>query len=118
MGKGERGAKRTAEICNQLNPKMIGANMLTVYRDSQLYQEINQGNWKEESEIEKYKEIRSLICNLHNAVEFAALGASNAFQLYGNLPKDKEKVLSVLEKIISNADEEKLRNYRKNLPHL
>ena len=36
--------------------------MLTIYPDSELYQEIQRGNWKEESEIEKYKEIRTLNC--------------------------------------------------------
>lgn len=39
-GNGVRGAKATAEVCNRLKPKLIGANMLTVYANSELYQEI------------------------------------------------------------------------------
>ena len=51
-GRGEIGAKATAEVCNQLHPALIGVNMLTVYPDSELYQEIQRGRWKEESELE------------------------------------------------------------------
>lgn len=117
-GRGEIGAKLTAEICNQLRPTLIGANMLTIYPDSELYQEIQKGNWKEESELEKYKEVRTLVDKLNIPVTFAALGASNAFQLIGDLPQDKSKLLAALDKIITSVSEEELRRYRKNLKHL
>ena len=56
-GRGEIGAKLTAELCNQIHPALIGANMLTIYPDSELYAEIHHGNWHEEGELEKYKEV-------------------------------------------------------------
>lgn len=117
-GRGELGAKVTAEICNQLHPIEVGANMLTIYPNSELYQEIQKGNWKEESEIEKYKEIRTLIENLSIPTVFEALGASNAFQLHGVLPNDKEKLLATLDRIISTVSEEDLQRYRKSVHHL
>ncbi len=49
-GRGEDGARATAAVCNKLHPLLVGANMLTIYPDSGLYQEIRRGNWKEESE--------------------------------------------------------------------
>lgn len=49
---------------------------------------------------------------------FAAMGASNAFQLRGELPRDKESLLSALERILSEVREEDLRQYRRSLPHL
>lgn len=117
-GRGELGAKRTAEICNQLRPTMIGANMLTIYPESELYQEIQRGNWQEESELEKYKEVRTLIEHLTIPVTFGAWGASNAFQLTGALPQDRQKLLNVLNEIMTNVSEAELRHYRKNLRHL
>ena len=117
-GRGEIGAKATAAICNQLHPTLIGVNMLTIYPDSELYQEIQRGNWQEESEIEKYKEIRTLLENLEIPTQFAALGASNAFQFQGTLPEDKDVLAAALDKIIKNVREDDLREYRKNLPHL
>ena len=55
------GARTTAAVCNQLHPALVGANMLTIYPDSRLYGEIRQGNWKEETETEKYREVRALV---------------------------------------------------------
>ena len=117
-GRGESGAKETADICNQLNPILIGANMLTIYPDSELFHEIRQKNWQEESELEKYKEVRTLIENLSIKTTFAALGASNAFQLHGTLSEDKEKLLAILDEIIGNVSEEELQRYRKSVHHL
>ncbi len=117
-GRGEIGAKATAGICNQLHPTLIGVNMLTIYPDSELYQEIRRGRWKEEREIEKYKEIRTLLENLEIPTQFATLGASNAFQFQGTLPEDKEALAASLDKIIETVKEDDLREYRVNLRHL
>ena len=56
--------------------------------------------------------------NLNISTYFAAMGASNAFQLHGHLPEDIEKILEALDRIISEVSEEDLRRYRKKLPHL
>ena len=117
-GRGEIGAKATAEVCNQLHPTQVGANMLTIYPNSELHKEIQNGTWIEESELEKYREIRVLIDSLKIPTVFGALGASNAFQLHGVLPRDKEKLLATIDKIISEVSEEELLHYRKNLRHL
>lgn len=117
-GKGKKGAEITAGICNQLHPQIIGANMLTVYPNSELYAEIQRGNWQEEAEIEKYQELKTLIEQLSIPVWFGAMGASNPIQIQGMLPRDKEKVLSVLDEIIGTISEGELRSYRKNLRHL
>lgn len=117
-GNGEKGAEASAAVFNKLHPERIGANMLTVYPNSELYQEIRKGNWKEEGEIEKYQELKTLVENLHIPVQFGMLGASNAVQLQGRLPQDREKIIGVLDEIISGVDEKELRNYRKNLRHL
>ena len=117
-GRGEIGAKLTADLCNQLHPTLIGANMITIYPDSELYAEIQHGNWQEEGELEKYKEIRTLIDNLKIPTIFAAMGASNAYQFHGHLPKDKKKLLSFLDKIIGTVSEEELQRYRRSVHHL
>ena len=117
-GRGEIGAKATAEVCNQLHPALIGVNMLTVYPDSELYQEIQRGRWKEESELEKYTEVRTQLENLNIPTRFAAMGASNAFQFQGSLPEEREVLAAALDRIIETVGEEELRAYRVNLRHL
>lgn len=117
-GRGEVGAKLTAELCNRIHPVLIGANMLTIYPDAELYEEIKRGNWREEGELEKYKEVRTLIENLRIPTIFAAMGASNAYQFYGRLPEDRKKLLAFLDEIIGNVGEEELQRYRKSVHHL
>lgn len=117
-GRGEMGAKQTAEVCSRLHPVLIGANMLTIYPDSELYAEIRRGRWQPESELEKYKELRTLIENLRIPVIFAAMGASNAYQFFGRLPQEREKLLSLLAEIIENVSEEELQRYRSSVHHL
>lgn len=117
-GRGEAGAKASAEVFNQLHPFLVGPNMLTIYPESDLYQEIQNGNWEEEGELEKYRELRTLVENMNISTYFAAMGASNAFQLRGKLPEEKETLLATLDRIISQVSEEDLRHYRDNLPHL
>ncbi|MDY3282429.1 radical SAM protein [Dysosmobacter sp.] len=117
-GKGDAGAKATAEIFNQLHPFLVGPNMLTIYPDSGLYQEIRRGAWQEEGELEKYRELRTLVENLRISTYFAAMGASNEFQFHGKLPEDRDRLLAALDRILSGEQEDDLRDYRRNLPHL
>ena len=92
--------------------------MLTVFPESRLYREIQAGTWREAGEKEKLEEVRTLVEHLRIPVIFAALGASNAVNLEGRLPEDREKLLSVLDSAISRYSEAELRRYREQLPHL
>lgn len=92
--------------------------MLTVFQSSELYQEIQSGNWAEETEIEKLHELKTLIEHLTIPTYFATMGASNCIFIDGNLPKDKNNMITQLENAIKAADEKELRNYRENLRHL
>lgn len=117
-GKSVNGVRNTAEIFNQLHPKIVGASMLTVYPSSELYKEIQLGNWHEESETEKLKEMRLLIDQLEIQTHFAALGASNMFKLQGNLPHKKAELLHEIDRILAQFKESELRSYRVHLKHL
>lgn len=116
--RGEIGAKNTAEVFNQLHPRIIVSSMLTIYPTSELYEEIQKGNWSEEAEIEKLYELKTLIKELNIDTYFATMGASNCINVQGHLPKDKEKMIKWLDEVIGSADEKELRRYRENLRHL
>lgn len=117
-GRGEYGGRETAKVFNQLHPQIIESSMLTIYETSELYQEIQKGNWKEESELEKLAELKALIENLTIRTRIVTDGASNLIQVRGNLPADKEKLVKYLDRLIATADESALREYRVNLRHL
>lgn len=117
-GRGEAGAKNTAEIFNQVHPKIIVSSMLTIYPSSELYREVQAGNWTEEAEIEKLLELKTLIQKLEIPTFFATMGASNCINVEGHLPKDRTKMIRWLEQVIRSVDEKELRRYRENLRHL
>lgn len=117
-GQGEVGAKNTAVVFNQTHPKIIASSMLTIYPTSELYQEIQAGNWTEETEIEKLYELKTLIQDLNISTYFATMGASNQIFVQGHLPEDKAEMMKVLDEVICSADEHELRRYRVNLRHL
>lgn len=117
-GRGEEGAAESAKVFNLTHPRLIGSSMLTVYPESGLAGEIAAGNWEPEGELEKYREVRALVERLELPTVFAMLGASNAIPLQGTLPRDREKMLAALDGIIATGDEDRLRAYRDNLPHL
>ncbi|WP_297422618.1 hypothetical protein [Clostridium sp.] len=117
-GRGKIGAMGTAKVFNQTNPQIIGSSMLTVYPESELFAEIQAGKWAEETELEKLDELKTLIENLDIPVYFATLGASNAIFVQGQLPKDKDELISNLKKICKTQSESKLRHYRTHLKHL
>ena len=117
-GRGGEGALRSAEVFNQTCPKRIGSSMLTVFPDSRLYQEIQAGNWREESELEKLGELETLIEHLDIPTRFETDGASNLVHIRGDLPEDRERLTGYLKSLIAGADEEALRAYRVTLKHL
>lgn len=117
-GKSKQGVENTLKIFNQLNPKIVGASMLTIYPTSELYREIQNGNWTEESETEKYEELKMLVQGLDIKTHFAALGASNAIQLHGNIPTDKDELIKIIDDFLNRFDETELKRYRNNLKHL
>lgn len=66
--------KRSRPWVRDMRPPIssnIDINMLTVYKSSELYREIDAGRWIEAGEIEKYEEIRKLTLSLEIPAEFA-----------------------------------------------
>lgn len=72
-GKSAEGVAKTVKVFNQIIPKLIGASMLTIYPTSELFSEIQNGRWTEETEIEKYEEMKLLIRGLDIKTVFAAM---------------------------------------------
>jgi radical SAM superfamily enzyme YgiQ (UPF0313 family) len=117
-GKLEASAKKTARLLNKLHPYMMFVTSVAVLPGTELYEEVRTGKFKEASELERIKEVRSLISNLENDIFIYARSVSSAVDFTALLPQDKEKVVSRLDEIISSfsdADEAMLRRYRDSL---
>ena len=117
-GNGERNALATSDMFNKLNPYIVSVVSLTVFPDTPLEKDIEQGLFKEATEHERIKELRTFIKNLNINTNFFANTVSNPVPMTGFLPTDKDRLIKELSGIIDKVDETKLKNYRKNIRSL
>ncbi len=117
-GHGVASAEETARILNKLNPFIINIVSLTIFPESQLYQEVQEGSYIEEPELERLVEVRTLINNLSIKTNILSNHISNTVPLTGALPEDKAAILRELDKAIAEFPEEELKAYRNRVWHL
>lgn len=117
-GHGERNAINTANVFNQLHPFTINFVSLTVFPESELYVEIQRGNFIEATEHERLLELRIFISKL--CIETTLLGntVSNTVPFIGMMPNNKALLLNELDLAIKNIGEGKLRQYRDSIKSL
>lgn len=84
--KGQQNAINTAMVFNQLHPFTINFVSLTVFPESKLYQEIQNGEYVEATEHERLLELKTFISNLN--IETTLLGntVSNTIPFVGMIP--------------------------------
>ncbi len=103
---------------NQLHPCIINIVSLTIFPESQLYQEVINGTYVEEPEIERLMEMRTLIESLNIRVNLLGHHVSNTVPITGALPDDKAAILREFDKAIAEFPEEELKAYRSRIWHL
>jgi radical SAM superfamily enzyme YgiQ (UPF0313 family) len=106
----EEHATETADALNKINPDFIRFRTLKVLRDMPLYQKVESGDFiilheeeilvEEKLLIERLEGITSTIKSDHilNLLE----------EVDGKLPKDKERILAVIDDYFSLSDEQRL----------
>lgn len=108
----------TADVLNQLHPCIINIVSLTLFPESQLFQEAIDGTYTEEPEIERLMEMRTLIDRLNIRVNLLGHHVSNTVLITGALPDDKASLLREFDKAISLLPEDELKTYRNSIWHL
>lgn len=117
-GGGEKNARESAKVFNQINPTHIGATSLTLLPGSEMYEDMVAGRFVESGELERAKELLVLVEGLEIKTFFAANHVSNAVVVKGHLPEDKERMAGMLREYIEEYDEEAMRRRRRNLRSL
>ncbi|MDE7419005.1 MAG: radical SAM protein, partial [Muribaculaceae bacterium] len=117
-GQGIESAVATADVLNRLNPFIVNIVSLTIFPESRLYKELQDGTYIEEPEIERLIEIKTLINNLNIKTNILSNHISNTVPLTGILPKDKATILRQLDKAIAESPEHELQAYRNSVWHL
>lgn len=115
---GVKSATATAEVLNRLNPCIINIVSLTIFPESQLYRELQEGTYIEEPEIERLIEVKTLISQLNIKTTILSNHISNTVPITGILPKDKATILRELDRAIAEFPEQELKAYRNRVWHL
>jgi radical SAM superfamily enzyme YgiQ (UPF0313 family) len=107
---GERHIRETAKLLTAMDPDHVGALTLTFVPSTPLYQEWEQGKFTLISPLQSLEELASLVeqCDFTKC-HFSSAHASNYFAIEGELPEDKEKILTQLRDIIKQGDPALLR---------
>lgn len=117
-GMGTASASITADVLNRLHPCIVNVVSLTIFPESQLYQEWKNGIYEEEPEVERLMELRTLLNNLTIKTNILAHHVSNTVPITGALPYDKTTIIQRLDKAIAALPEENLKAYRNKVRHL
>jgi radical SAM superfamily enzyme YgiQ (UPF0313 family) len=105
-------ALHTARALNQINPDFIRVRTLTIRQGIPLYDRVMSGDFQESSDAEKVEEEYLLMQNLDVTSYFASDHSSNILMdVQGQLPQDKEEMLSVMERYLELSPEEQV-NFR------
>ena len=118
IGNGERNAFASAKLYSQLTPTIISVAFLTIFPESELYLEVENGTYKVSSEKERLEELKIFVANLSNKTTFFANTISNPILLSGILPKDKNSLVNKIQLMLDNTNELELQRYRKSITSL
>ena len=118
IGNGQRNALASAKLFSKLKPFIISVVSLTLFPESELYEDMVKGNYIVSPEHERLEELITFIGNLENKTTLLANTVSNPIPMNGYLPKDKNRILAELRKIKENVSETDLNTYRQSIRSL
>ena len=90
-------AIETAKVLNKMQPKRIAALTLMLLDNTELARLYRDGRFELLEPVEMLKELRLLIENLDTPSQFFANHASNYLPIMGRVPRDREKMLEMID---------------------
>ena len=105
--KSRENAIKTAELVNELNPKIVFVGSIHADEGSKLEKLKATGKFNENTLRENIQEEKLFIEKLDERdIEFFGLHPSNAVRLHGNLSKDKETMIEKLDNALKEIPDE------------
>ena len=107
----KRHAELTAKALDRISPRFAAALTLMLAPRRPAYPEVyNHPAWRVLDPIETLREIRVLLDNMHSdGITFRSNHASNYLALKGDLQKDKQKLLEIIDAALNDPDSPLLR---------
>ncbi len=103
-------AAETMRVLNLMGPNHVGVLTLMTVPGTQIYNELEKGEFIMPDKFELLEELRNMIkdSRLENCLFFSN-HASNYFPVKARLSKDKQKIIGALDSIISSKNEGAMR---------
>ena len=112
-GPGEASARHamaTARICNEMKPQYLAALTVTPVPGTVLYHQVQKGEFQLLDPFETLAEMKMIFENITmDNLKFVGTHASNYLPITGTLQKDKQKMIALVDKVLSGRDEKLLR---------
>ena len=106
-GRGEESGRATADLINKIKPKMTRLATLSIFEDTELYKDIEEGKFVVPGETEILTEEKTIIENIDLPdMHLWACHITNSVRLEGYIGRDKEWMVSKLNKSIETMDDE------------
>ena len=105
-------ARKTADIINRLHPAMVYASELTLFDDTPLSRDVDQGLFEEATEAERFEELRELVRCIEVPTVFKAEHVTLPEPIRGRLPEDRNRLLAQLDRLVDDANAGKLDGFR------
>ena len=103
-------ASNTASLLTAMDPPFVGALTTTVVPNTPLFEQQAAGEFTLPEKFELLDELRVLVAESEfTDCRFSSNHASNYLPLRSTLPKDKEELLSILDKVLEQRDERVLK---------
>lgn len=111
-GEAELSAKAAAELENETKPKMILINSMSLFPETDLYDDVQAGKFQTACETEILVEEKIFVENLDLPDTYLwAAHSLDVVRMAGSLCDDQQKMVQLLEHTIDNMDEELLRKH-------
>jgi hypothetical protein len=104
----QENAFETARVINAIVPDFVRLRTLVIFPTTPLEAMRKDGSFREASEEEVVRELKTLIENINCNTEILSDSASNLLDVYGALPRDKEPMLRYIDFYLSLSPREKL----------
>lgn len=95
-------ARASARIVNAIQPRFVSTLVMTPVEGTPLWDEAARGEVDELDPVELARELREFVAGLElDGSVFRSNHASNYLALAGSLPKDKERLLGALDRVLA-----------------
>lgn len=104
-------ALATAKICSEMKPQYLAALTVTPVPGTVLFRQVQRGEFQILNAMETLSEMKILLENINtDKMKFIGTHASNYLPITGEIPKERQKMLDLIEYAMQTQDPRVLRN--------